>query len=80
MYSNYETLIAVILIVLLLFFTLNLDRHYTSTLHSAGKHPFIRFLAGAMIVFTATINPLLAMLSLLIVFFWIGDVHIVSLN
>ena len=75
---DYESLIAVALLVLLLFFSLDFDRHYGSGFHEAARHPFYRFLAGLLVVYLASINPILAMLALVIVFFWIADVHLLS--
>jgi hypothetical protein len=74
-----ETAITVVLLFLLLFFSTNLEKRYAPGLQAAGKHPFVRFAAGLLVVYTATVSPLLAMLALLVVFFWIGDVHISAL-
>lgn len=74
-----STALATTLIILLLFFSTNMDRKYSPRLHAAGKHPFVRLLSGCAIVYAATIDPLVAMLLLLVVFFWIGDIHIMNL-
>ncbi len=75
---DYETIIAVGLVALLLFFSLDFDRHYGQGFHEAARHPFYRFLAGLLVVYLASINPILAIVALVIVFFWIADVHLLS--
>ena len=75
---DYETIIAVGLVALLLFFSLDFDRHYGHGFHEAARHPFYRFLAGLLVVYLANINPILAILALVVVFFWIADVHLLS--
>ena len=75
---DYETIVAVLLVVLLLFFSLDFDRHYGQGFHEAARHPFYKFLAGLLVVYIASINPILAVLALVIVFFWIADVHLLS--
>jgi hypothetical protein len=75
---DYETILTVFLVIILLWFSLDFDKHYSETLHSAARHPFIRFLAGSTVVYLATINPVLATLAFMIVFFWIADVNFLS--
>lgn len=76
MYS--DAIVVIMLVALLLFFSLDFDRHYGSTFHTAARHPFARFLSGVGVVYLATLNPLYAVLGLVIVFFWIADVNLVS--
>jgi hypothetical protein len=75
---DYESFIAVALVILLLLFSLDFDRHYGNGFQQAARHPFYRFFAGLLVVYLATINPLLAILALVVVFFWIADVHLLS--
>ncbi len=75
---DYETILTVLLVIILLWFSLDFDKHYSETLHSAARHPFIRFLAGSAVVYLATINPVLATLAFMIVFFRIADVNFLS--
>jgi hypothetical protein len=75
----YSDIIAVIVLVaLLVFFSLDFDRHYGSVFHSAARHPFARFLSGLGVVYLASLHPLYAVLGLTIVFFWIADVNLMS--
>ena len=71
-------LLAAILIGLLLFFSLDFNKHYGSVFHDAARQPFARFLAGLSVAIIAAINPLLAMVALTVVFFWMADVHLLS--
>ena len=75
---DYEMLLAAVLIGLLLFFSLDFDKHYGSVFHDAARQPFARFLAGMAVAVIAAINPLLAMVALTVVFFWMADVHLLS--
>ncbi len=75
---DYETIIAILLMVLMLYFSLDFDKYYGNGFHDAARHPFYRFLAGVCVVYMASINPILAILALVVVFFWIADVHLLS--
>lgn len=75
---EYESGIATVLIILLLFFSLDFSKYYGSSIHNAARSPFVRFLAGLCIVLLANVHPTLAVLLFMIVFFWIADVHLLS--
>ena len=45
---------------------------------AAARHPAARFVAGAVIVGLSLRHPVLAMLALVVTFFWIADVHLLS--
>ena len=75
---DFETIIAVLLMGLLVFFSLDFDRHYSAGIHNAARHPFLRFLAGLGVIFIAHHNPQLAVLALIVVFLWIADVNLLS--
>jgi hypothetical protein len=47
-------------------------------IHESARHPFARFLAGLGIALLATLNPIHSVLALMIVFFWIADVNLLS--
>lgn len=78
MLNDYESLLGVALVALLVFFSLEFDKAYIPALHNAARHPFARFLAGVGVVYLAEVNPLLSLLSLIVVFFWIADVNLLS--
>ena len=75
---DYESLLGVFLVALIVFFSLEFDKAYLPALHNGARHPLARFLAGLGVVYLASINPLLAILSLIVVFFWIADVNLLS--
>jgi hypothetical protein len=73
-----EKAIGAVLLVLLFAFSLDFDRPYAEVLHNAARHPFFRFLAGLSIALLGALNPVLGLLGLLVVFFWIADVNLLS--
>jgi hypothetical protein len=75
---DYESMLGVFLVALIVFFSLEFDKAYLPALHNGARHPLARFLAGLGVVYLAAINPLLAILSLIVVFFWIADVNLLS--
>ena len=75
---NFETAVGVILIALIVAFSLDFDKAYFPALHTAARHPFARFVAGGAVVYLATVDPLLASMALIVVFFWIADVNLLS--
>jgi hypothetical protein len=75
---DYESMLGVFLVALIVFFSLEFDKSYVPALHNAARHPLARFLAGLGVVYAASVNPLLAILSLIVVFFWIADVNLLS--
>ncbi len=75
---DVETLTAIGLMVSLVFFSLDFDRHYGRNFHNAARHPFARFLAGMAVAYLASRNPMNAVLALIVVFFWIADVNLLS--
>jgi hypothetical protein len=78
MFDDSESLLGVVLVALIVFFSLEFDKSYMPALHNAARHPFARFLAGSAVVYLADKNPLLAVLMLIVVFFWIADVNLLS--
>ncbi len=75
---DMDTLVAAILVGIVIFFSLDFDKYYGEGIHDAARHPFARFIAGLLIVFFASYNPVLALLALTAVFFWIADVNLLS--
>jgi hypothetical protein len=73
-----EVALGIMLTGLIVFFTLDFDKPYISELHNAARHPLLRFLGGLAVVGLAMLNPMLAMLGLIVVFFWIADVNLLS--
>lgn len=75
---DYESMFGVFLVALIVFFSLEFDKAYIPALHNGARHPLARFLAGLAVVYLASIDPLLAILSFIVVFFWIADVNLLS--
>jgi hypothetical protein len=75
---EYETVLTVVLVGLAVYFSLDFDKVYGSGFHEAARHPFARFLAGLLVAYIASENPKLAVIALLVVFFWIADVNLLS--
>jgi hypothetical protein len=75
---EYDTILTVTLIGVLLYFSLDFNKHYSPMFHKASRHPFLRFIAGILIILAAEHNPLLAGVLLVIIFFWIADIHLLS--
>ena len=70
--------IALGLILLIVVFSLRFDVHYAYGLEAAARHPAARFVAGAGVVALSLRHPLLAVLALIAVFFWISDVDLLT--
>jgi hypothetical protein len=75
---DYETGAALLFVGVLVYFSLDFDKHYSESFHAASRHPFLRFLAGIFVTLVAAQNPSLAAIALMIVFFWIADIHLLS--
>lgn len=78
MHEVFERAIGAVLLILLFAFSLDFDRPYAELLHNAARHPFFRFLAGLSVALLGALNPVLGLLGLLVVFFWIADVNLLS--
>ena len=75
---DYGTIVAVILTVFLLYFSLDFDQSYSFGFHDAALHPAARFGAGLAIAYVAHRHQLLASVLFVITFFWIADVNLLS--
>ena len=75
---DIHTLLTIVLVILVIVFSLRFDRPYATVFHDAARHPFARFVAGLGVVGLAAYDPVLAVLALIIVFFWIADVNLLS--
>ena len=75
---DYGTIVAVILTVFLLYFSLDFDKSYSFGFRDAALHPAARFVAGLALAYIAQHHQLLASVILVIIFFWIADVNLLS--
>jgi len=75
---DLETIAALLFVGVLVYFSLDFDKHYNELFHNAARHPFMRFIAGMAIAAMSLHNPLLSAIALIVVFFWIADIHLLS--
>ena len=75
---EFEWVITVLLMVFVLYFSLDFNKIYANGFHDIARHPFARFIMGLCVVALANENPKLAVLAFIIVFFWIADVNLLS--
>jgi len=73
-----EQLSAAVLVGILVYFSLDFQKSYSTHLHALSVQPLARFLAGFAVALCAAYNPLHGALAFLIVFFWIADIHLLS--
>jgi len=75
---EFEWILTVLFTMCVLFFSLDFQKFYGNGFHEIARHPLARFLMGLLVVTIASENPKLAVLALLVVFFWIADVNLLS--
>ena len=51
---DLETILAIGLVGLFVYFSIDFKKHYTTEFHEAARNPFYKFLAGACVKFAAT--------------------------
>lgn len=73
-----DVVLCVAFLAIIGFVSLRFELPYGYGLDVAARHPAARFLAGAAVVALSLRHPVLAALALIVVFFWIGDVHLLS--
>lgn len=73
-----QLIIAIILIACIILFSLDFEKPYTHKLHELAHHSLTKLIAGLLIVFLADMNPILAILFLIVIFFWFADVNLLS--
>ena len=70
------TVLALIFAVLL--FSLSFDTPYNKELRYLARQPFFRFAAYLLILMGMDWNPVVGMLTFLLIIFWFYDVHLLS--
>jgi hypothetical protein len=75
---DYGTIVAIALTVFLLYFSLDFNKGYCSGFNDAALHPAARFFAGLALAYIAEKHQLLASVLLVVIFFWIADVSLLS--
>ena len=58
--------------------TFPFEQHYDERLRAYSREPLFRFLLGMLLITVSSFSMPIALLTFLIVFFWIADVHLVS--
>jgi len=76
--SALDVGLCVALLAVIGFASLRFESPYYYGFEVAARHPAARFAAGAAIVALSLRHPLLAGLALIVAFFWIADVHLLS--
>jgi len=75
---DFETILTILLVGFFIYFSIDFNKHYMNEFHEASRYPIARFIAGMLVVYLSSINPILGSLALSIVFFWIADIHLLS--
>lgn len=70
------TVLALIFAVLL--FSLSFETPYNKELRYLARQPFFRFAAYLLILMGMDWNPIVGMLTFLLIIFWFYDVHLLS--
>jgi len=73
-----ELFIGSVLVLILLTISIPIDVEYHDAVRRAAYNPAARLAACAAVVGLALYSPLLAFLGLLIVFFWMSDIQLLT--
>jgi len=73
-----ELSIGLILVLILLTISLPMEVEYQESIRRAAYSPAARLAAITTVVALAFYSPLLAMLGVLIVFFWLADIQLLT--
>jgi hypothetical protein len=78
MISVVELTIGCVLVIVLLTISLPMEVGYHDTIRNAAYLPAARLAAMTAVVGLAFYSPLLALLGVLIVFFWLADIQLLT--
>jgi len=78
MFSLIELSIGMVLVFILLTISLPMDVEYHNAVKRAAYNPAARLAACAAVVGLALYSPFLAFLGLLVVFFWMSDIQLLT--
>jgi len=72
--------IGVILLLgwVIVWLTLPFEQHYDESLRAYSREPIFRILLGLLLMLVSAYSVPVALLTFLILFFWIADIHLVS--
>ena len=78
MNSALEVSIGLVLVLVLMTISLPMDVTYHDAVRRAAYIPMARLAALSAVVGLALVSPILAMLGVLIVFFWLADIQLLT--
>ncbi len=78
--ESLVTAVGVAFVACIVFFSFELQKPYAPWIRRAAHNPAARLIAGAILIVLGYVDPLLAILWLIIVFFWVADVKLLSAN
>jgi len=78
MVTMLELSIGLLLVLILFTISLPMEVEYQESIRRAAYSPAARLAAIATVVALAFYSPLLALLGILIVFFWLADIHLLT--
>jgi len=73
-----ELSIGLVLVLVLMTISLPMEVTYHDAIRRAAYIPMARLAALSMVVGLALVSPILAMLGVLIVFFWLADIQLLT--
>jgi hypothetical protein len=78
MHSAVEVSIGLVLVLVLMTISLPMEVTYHDAVRRAAYIPMARLAALSAVVGLAVVSPILAMLGVLIVFFWLADIQLLT--
>jgi len=78
MHSAVEVSIGLVLVLVLMTISLPMEVTYHDAVRRAAYIPMARLAALSAVVGLAFVSPILAMLGVLIVFFWLADIQLLT--
>jgi hypothetical protein len=75
---NLRTLLGLFLITWLILVIIPFERRYKTTLVMLGQHPAVRLVASVLVLWMASIDPMLGALGFMILFLWVADIQLLS--
>ena len=76
---RYIELVTVLLLGwVVVWLTFPFEQRYDETLRAYSREPLFRILLGILLITISSFSVPIGLLTFLIVFFWIADVHLIS--
>ena len=77
-YFYIELGLILILGWVIVWLTFPFEQHYDEMMRSYSREPIFRILLGLLLMLISAYSVPVALLSFLVLFFWIADIHLVS--